>query len=533
MTHPILPAQSYEEALPILRAPYPPSQVRALVIRTPDNVLAPCSVALYAIGETAMDRFNLVCARQWSRVFETINETERRAGARTFYYCEVRAIVVAFGQEHDDIGEAEAESHGAALMNARAQAWKRGARWHGPGQCLYAAEQILLRRSDKDDELFVPKGGTDPHKHPYMKKGGQERCRREYQQWLTDSGEAIFGEPLDHLELYKQIARRSHRLPAGEEAPALPPAPIAAQRADAATPAISASASADQSSPDEECAEVSATGPSSQGGDPDTPAPVERLPMPDEPAAPATVKIAESIDYDAELARALSNLARDDGQTGGLTERQQSTVLNWMVLSSDLKLTSEQLVKAVTFLAAKRTCQEARQASFTRWLAAKTSGTTVGSKEARGEGAPASQQPDASGSSSTPGAASQAEPNGDEGTSGDADARTLETDRALIRIHRAMDSHGYPDKTVTQLAALSVGVGPSSRVDWAKVPPQTMGVLADLLESAGSLKWTPETLSKEVLKAHNSTHQSTPAGRFSAFAGQLMDLAESRSVEAA
>ena len=134
MTHPILPAQSYEEALPYLRAPYKPSQVRALVINVPDNEEAPCGIALYAIGETAMDRFNLVCGANWSRTFDTVDEHQHTVEGVTYYRVQVQAVVVAFGVAHDDIGEGEAESRAAALMNARAQGWKRAGHWHGPGQ---------------------------------------------------------------------------------------------------------------------------------------------------------------------------------------------------------------------------------------------------------------------------------------------------------------------------------------------------------------------------------------------------------------
>jgi hypothetical protein len=539
MTHPILPARSYEEALPYLRAPYQPNQIRALIINAPDNERAPCSIALYAIGETAMDRFNLVCANNWSRRFETVIETERKDGNKTFYYCQVKAIVVAFGVEHDDIGEAEAETRGAALMNARAQGWKRGGRWHGPGQVLYAAEQILLWRSDKDDELFVPKHGDDPHKHPYMKQGGQKKVRHEYQQYLTNDGEAIYGKPLDHLAIYREIARRAAGLPAGEERRALPPAPVEAQRASSTGPRASRNAAGDgnvaaqaSTSPaPSDPAQLDATVESVAAA-----AHVERRPMPDVPAAEATVSIAESLEYTAQVARELSNLARNDGQTTGLTERQQSTVLNWLVLLSDLKLTSQEVLDAIEFVAGNGTTQESRQATFTRWLAAKTGGSQAADRRPVRD--PSNQTATAD---ATPAAASDAPSsesqspaqNGSGETQATVDDETLETERALVRIHRAMASHGYSDRTVTQLAALAVGVGPKGKVDWAKVAPQTMQVLAELLESAASLDWTPDALAKEVHKAHNSTQQSTPAGRFSAFAGHLTDLAESRSVEAA
>ena len=529
MTQALLPAQSYEEALPFLRAPYQPKQVRAVLIDAPDNPRAPCSIALYAIGETAMDRFNLVCAKNWSRRFETVNETERSVDGKTFYYCEVRAIVVAFGEEHDDIGDAVAESHGAAMMNARAQAWKRGGRWHGPGQCLYAAEQILLWRSDKDDELFLPKSREDAHKHPYMKQGGQERCRHEYEKWLEESGISIFGKPLDHLDLFRQITRASIGQPAGEDSLPLPPAPIETQRALSTGPAVSTARDVHDRAGESDADDAPAPAPASSADTPAASAPdVVRIAMPDEPAAPETVSIAESINLTADVAQRLSNLARDDGQTGGLNERQQRTVLNWLVLISDVKLSSEEVVKAIKFLAGNGTCQEARRVHFTRWLAVKTSGGSA--PDARTQDDPAAV---ATGSPPLAPNSPDAQPTDGDTSDGRPEVDDTVIDRALMRVNRAMASHDYSDRTVTQLAALAVGVGPRGKVDWGTIPPQTMQVLAELLESAGSLEWTPDLLAKEVLQAHNSTHQATAAGRFSAFAGHLTDLAESRSVEAA
>jgi hypothetical protein len=530
MTHTMqLPARSYEEALPYLRAPYQPNQIRALILNAPDNPNAPCGIALYAIGETPMDRFNLVCASNWSRKFETILESERKVGTKTYYYCEVRAIVVAFGDEQDDIGEAEAESHGAALMNARAQAWKRGARWHGPGQCLYAAEQILLWRSDKDDELFIPKSGES--KHPYMKQGGQTRCRDEYKKWLGKDGEAIFGKPLDHLALYREIARRAAGIPTGGERPALPPAPVQAQRRNASGPR----AAAGGENPDvaSDAVETARLEDVEQGSDtvdqdaarerPAMAGEVAPSPMPDVPAADATVKIAESIGYTADVARAVSNLARTDGQSTVLTERQQTTVLNWLVLLSDLAITSQTLLDAIAHVAVNSPNQERRQATFTRWLAAKASGGGAGPAAAADP--TAAEQP----AGETAPAAEQAQAGAEEPVEDGA----LQAERALVRIHRAMASHGYSDRSVTQLTALAVGVGPTGKVDWDNVPPGTLQLLAELLEGAGSLGWTPDTFAKKVLEAHNSTQQGTIAGRFSALAGHLTDLVESRKVEAA
>ncbi len=532
MTDIILPAQSYEEALPYLRRPYMANQIRALILNAPDNPKAPCSIALYAIGETPMDRFNLACAGNWSRTFETVVESERIANGKTYYYCQVKAVVFVFGVPQDDLGEGEAETRGGALMNARAQGWKRAGRWHGPGQCLYAAEQILMWRNDKDDELFVPKSGDDAHKRPFLKEGGQKNIRRKYEEWLKADGEDVFGEPLNHLAIYKEIVRRASTATGAGQPRALPPAPVQEQRAiasaaqpdredgaPAATP-LTGVTDAGEAAPEPTAA---ATPPTAARQE------VKRLPMPDVPAGEETVALAQSAGFNAQVAHALSNLARIDGQSGALTDRQSKTIVNWLLVLSEVQTNSEEIVKAVEHLAGNGSNQENRQATFSRWLAAKAAGDQAAT--ARPAAPPAAPDPDTPAPAATQPQAPDAEGAG-AGAEIVVDAaaeQALDVERAFARIHRTMDTHGYSDRTVTQLAALAVAVGPKGKVDWAKVPAQTVGVLAEVLENAGTMQWSADTLAKEVMAAHNSSQQTTPAGRFSAFAGRLADLAEARA----
>jgi hypothetical protein len=96
----LLPAQSFEEALPFLRRPYTPSQVQAKIVNAPEIREAPCTIALYAIGETPMDRFNLVCAREWSHSFETLAEEKTVTNGKTSWYCMVCATITVFGISH-------------------------------------------------------------------------------------------------------------------------------------------------------------------------------------------------------------------------------------------------------------------------------------------------------------------------------------------------------------------------------------------------------------------------------------------------
>jgi len=240
--------------------------------------------------------------------------------------------------------------------------------------------------------------------------------------------------------------------------------------------------------------------------------------MPDAPASHEAVDIAESAGFTATVAHALSNLARTDGQEANLSERQHKTVVNWLVILSELHLTSEEIVQAVQFVAGNGTTQEQRQATFSRWLAGKASGQAP---------APTESSPVTTGSevALADSAASEAD-----ATRDTDEAAALDTARALSRIHKAMDEHGYSDRTVTLLAKLSIGVPPKRKLDWDAVPGSTMTVLAELLESAGAVGWSAELLGKEVLAAHSSKGQTTAAGRFSAFAGHLTDLAETSRV---
>ena len=117
-----------------------------------------------------MDRLNLTCGPDGSSDFEIVKESPYTAKGKTFYYCEVQAILVVFGVLRRDIGASSAETPGGAKMNARAQAWKRTGRWHGPGQCLYGTEDFLVFRGEEPGKLHVPKSGEHPHKRPYIDK---------------------------------------------------------------------------------------------------------------------------------------------------------------------------------------------------------------------------------------------------------------------------------------------------------------------------------------------------------------------------
>src|ERR1039458_8684877 len=98
MTDTQFPVASFAEALPYLRAPYTPELVYGRVIYTPDNIDAPCEIALYVSSETVMSRLNIVCDLHWDVRFEEVAERTDTSGEKTLYYVQIRAYVTVFGR---------------------------------------------------------------------------------------------------------------------------------------------------------------------------------------------------------------------------------------------------------------------------------------------------------------------------------------------------------------------------------------------------------------------------------------------------
>ncbi|MGA2165261.1 MAG: hypothetical protein ABSH36_12430 [Solirubrobacteraceae bacterium] len=479
-----------------------------------------------------MDRFNLCCGSNWDKPLFTVKtHTERQRQGdngkpETVHYFNIECSLMVFGNEQSDSGEGEGPTEALAEFNARAQAFKRAARWHGPGQCLYVfgGEEFIMWRGPENGKLHIPKSGQEPHRKPFFDQASRQAVRDQYAKWLKNEGEGQFGVPLNHLQIAEAIRERALHRPQI----ALPDLPRALPDLSATKPAHEEAHSPEQDrqlapAPAElaQLAPAAANEQQAQRAPLAVPArqDVTRLPMPDAPAPQEAVEIAQSGGFAATVAHALSNLARTDGQEGTLSGRQHKTVVNWLIILSELHLTSDEIVEAVQFVAGNGTNQERRQATFSRWLAGKASGRT----DAPG------QQPTGGTEAATDGQDNDSP----EVTPMDTDAGAVETARALNRIHKTMDQHGYPDRTVALLGKLSIGLPPKRTLDWGKVPASTMTVLAELLESAAAIGWSADLLGKEVLAAHSGKAQTTAAGRFSAFAGHLTELAETSQVSEA
>lgn len=531
----LLPAGSYEEALPDLRAPYQPSQIRPLIIAVPKNEQAPCKIALYTIGETLMDRFNVVCGANWERPKFTIDIHDEREELtdedrkKVLHYFKITCTLTVFGKEHEDFGEGESENPALAEYDARAQAFKRAARWHGPGQCLYVfgGEEVIMWRGAGAGKLQVPKSGTEPHRRPYFDKQGRNAIRDEYARWLKDDGEALFGAPLDHLKIAHEIkARMTARL-------AAIPAPATQQLAIVEPPPSSTPTGQDPDGEDHGPEQPPAGEPSQRVAGA----------MPDGSASATAIQAAQNSGYSEPVAKALSNLAAAQDQSGPLSDPQERVVANWLSALAGFEVPEATVLDAVAFVARACDCQEARQAKLAKWLSAKAQENPACSRDAGSVAAdaPASAQARPASAESTPpqvaestvAQSAQQDATARPDAEAQADAQDLATARAYVRIHRAMDAHAYDDRAVTQLAALAVGAGPRGHVDWAKVPADVLEIISELLEAAASLGWSTETLNREVLRAHERTQQGTPAGRFAAFANHLMNAAETRTAQAA
>jgi hypothetical protein len=195
------------------------------------------------------------------------------------------------------------------------------------------------------------------------------------------------------------------------------------------------------------------------------------------------------------------------------------TVQNWLEVLRRLEIPEQGVLAAIAFNAEKPMSQERRQAYFSKWLAARAAGDPDDSTEEHGE-APISEQTT---EQSTP------EPTADTSTDEETpEDEARDREQALDRIHVAMGDHDYPEEPVVHLAALIACRRPGAQIDWEQIPPSKLNLIADLLNSAGELEWGADQLDKEIVKASEANQQSTPAGRFAAFASYLTDLAETR-----
>ncbi len=535
MTDNRLPVATYAEALPYLRAPYPPELVHGVVVYTPENDQAPCKIAYYVTSETVMSLLNLVCGLNWGVRFAkvadrtiieapaTISYMQRlgswlrrrfglplTSGETIRHYVQVRAYVTVFGRTFEDLGEATEASEAMAEYKARAQSFKRAVRWVEVGHCLYAADLVVMWRGDDDNQIRIPTTGERPHMRPYRDERSERHIRERYAHWLEHTGKHIYGEPLDHLQAAQGRIEATQPQP-----PPNPLLPVNSNHHGTVHP--------------------------------------QEVPAPGMIVNLEVVKYARDAGFGEAVGRQMTQLARGEEQVGELTQPQTQTVHGWIADLSSLNITEEKALEAIDFAIEHSPDRPAARAMFTRWIHAKAQTTQEAhtashQPPARAPGSAGAQTkvadpqsdpatpPDTQASngqsasatfpSSTPGGTGEENP----GTPQDADQQLLP---ALEELAQTITRHGYQQSVVHRLVALSQGQGPERQIAWESLPEDRVREITRLLSCAAHLGWDNARLQQMVMRAHNSTHQNTPAGRYAAFSNHLTHAARDRTAEAA
>jgi hypothetical protein len=508
MTDNRFPVASFAEAMPYLRAPYTPDLVHGIVVSAPDNDQAPCKIALYVTSETVMSRLNIVCGLNWGARFEKVVERIITNGERTMHYMQVRAYVTVFGRTFEDLGEATEEGQAMSEYRARAQAFKRAARWVEVGHCLYAADQIVMWRGDGDKKIRIPRTGEKPHKHPYQDERSERYIRAQYEHWLEHTGTRTYGEPLDHSTAAQGRIEVAEPQPPGD---ILPRQTVDAEHQSTIHP--------------------------------------QEVPAPGMIVNPEIVQSASDAGFGEAVARQMTQLARGDEQVGQLTEAQAQTVQGWIADLASLNVKEETVLAAVDFTLERSPGRQAAQAKFTAWIHAKVQSAQAAhtadaepparSNQTQTEGVPSdpATRPDA-----------QAAPNGQpmsaifpsstrDRAGQDAPGLTPGVDQqpltALDELAHTIERYGYQQSVVGRMVALSQGKGPESQIPWESLPEDRLREITRLLHCAAQLRWDNARLQQMVMRAHNSANQNTPAGRYATFGNHLTNAARDQAAEAA
>jgi hypothetical protein len=482
-----LPAKTYAEALPYLRAPYTPSVIRFRIQTVPDSSSAPCVVVLFVNSETVMDRFNIVCGEEWTPPeFTVLAHREDTASNKTTHHVKVRATFTVFGKVFTDTAEASGPTEVQAEFNANARAFKRAARWPGPGQSLYQPDAIKMFRGSGDDQLRV---WSNDAKKPHIDERAEKFLLRHYQKVLAERIIPVYGQPFDHL----------HAL-GGASA-------TVASTVVAAPPVVTSRAPVQQ--------QVTTT----SSGEPPAPAAPAAAPTRQRAASSSETtairETAQKAGYTDTLSETLMRLARENDEIP-LTSALAECVAGWITVLGSRQVEEAKILEAVSFALDNCATREGAQVKFGQWVAAKA---TVAPKQPAAAPAPAESP-----ASSEPRV--RHEPPEPDGTD-----PQVELAAAMRELQDAIDRHDYTERGASRIAALAIGADPDRKIDLAKIPPGTLRCVGELLDAAATLEWSTGKLDEEISRAHNSTQQGTSASRFGAFAIHLINSAEARVEE--
>ena len=483
MTEPVLPAQNYAQAVPYLRAPYTPSLIRFRIQSVPDQPDRPCVVVLFVSSEAVMDRLNIVCGEHWTTPsFEVLVHREQGSrDGRPVHYVKVRATFGVFGRSFSDTGEASDRSEAQSEFSARAQAFKRAARWPGPGQSLYQPSAITMFRGEADDRLR-----TYGDSKPYIDERSEGFLRAHYEKVLREKIVPIYGEPFDHLRALSAVRPAMDSGLAQAVKTRIRPDPPTKPTSHDAAPNLDFGQESATSSPDPS----SDVAPSAVAG---------------RQLLATLTDTAQASGYDAALIDAVSELACGDGS--GPSSAQVECARGWIARCAQLELSQHTVQRAIQFALANCSSRAGAQAKFTQWLAGKA-------RQA--------------GSRLTPEARPDPDEQQDRSLALDAEVDAVS---AMSELRAAIARHDYSERSAARLAALASGADPDGRIEWSTISAATVRCVAELLDAAATLQWTSQSLDDEISRAHNNTQHGTSASRFGALAVHLVNSAEARDEE--
>lgn len=196
--HPVLPATTIDQALPLLARPFPPEAVSFKIQaqgggtrERPQPTWA--QVVGYLNARDVIGRLNQVAGGAWSAAYRPLDDELRppagRSGERTVWaVCEL----TVFGVCRSDVGEAEDSEHVRAPKGAYSDALKRAAVHFGIGHVLYAMPATLMGAGGgRADRLECRRDKL------VLRPRNSEHLRACYREFLEQEGTRHFGAVLD------------------------------------------------------------------------------------------------------------------------------------------------------------------------------------------------------------------------------------------------------------------------------------------------------------------------------------------------
>lgn len=187
---PTFPVATLNEALPQLRRPFTPEAVKFKVQTCWGGPKAGAVIVPYIDARLASERLNLVVGENWSGAPDPRGES-------TWY------ALTLYGVTRTDVGVGQ----GAASIKVKAgvsDGLKRAAVLFGVGVSLYAIPRLSLFASAAG-LLKEGKPGKDGKVQLAIQEKGRAVIREQYQLWLTKTGIPMFGEPIDHGDVFDSL----------------------------------------------------------------------------------------------------------------------------------------------------------------------------------------------------------------------------------------------------------------------------------------------------------------------------------------